>query len=233
MNIAFKLYRLQQIDTLLDRSMARVAEIDEILADDSAVQEAQREASAKQVRLEKQQRRLRSAEFETKNQRDKIKSTETRLYSGAVKNPKELQDLERESAALKRYLAVLEERQLEAMLALDEAKSEAEISKAKLDDLQASQIENSAALRGEKSALEKDIKRLRDEREAALSGIAAGDLGLYDKLRSQRAGLAVAQVADKACAACGNTLNAALLQASKSPHELSRCSTCGRILYGN
>jgi predicted nucleic acid-binding Zn-ribbon protein len=83
----------------------------------------------------------------------------------------------------------------------------------------------------EQSGLNSEVSRLEGERLAAASSISPEDMRLYDQLRAQRRGIAVAKVTDRACSACGSTLNATLLQAAHSPSQIARCDTCGRILY--
>ncbi len=231
MNRAFTLYRLQQVDSQLDKTQKRLEEIAAILGDDREVRRAEGALQAAEGELSEAKKALRKAEENTRAQRRKIQQTNTRLYSGKVKNPKELQDLQRESEALKRYLDVLEERQLEAMLLVDEKEAAFQSAHTALEQIRARQIEEHAALRGEQSQLEKDLGRLQAERQVALAAISADDLALYEKLRSSRAGIAVARVNDKSCSACGSSLSSARYQAARSPTQITRCDTCGRILY--
>ena len=62
---------------------------------------------------------MKQSEAEVEKQRIKIEQTEASLYGGHVHNPKELQDLQKDVASLKRHLETLEERQLEAMLVVE------------------------------------------------------------------------------------------------------------------
>ena len=231
MNPGFKLYRLQQVDSQLDKSTKRLEEINAILADDSEIVTATQRKDSLFIDLEKARKELREAEYNTQAQRSKIKDTETRLYSGSVTNPKELQDLTAESAALKRYLSVLEDRQLEKMIASDEAESAFQGAEKDLESIIARKTEANATLTGERTNLLKDLEKLEEERKAALSGISDEELRTYEGLRKSRQGVAVAAVVDKACSACGSTLNASLLQQARSPSQITRCSFCNRILY--
>lgn len=233
MSLVFKLYRLQQVDSQLDQCHARLQEIEAILGDDRALVQARAQVEQAAAVLDEKRKALRRAEENTRAQHQKIKQTETRLYSGAVTDTKELQDLHREAAALKRFLTVLEDRQLEAMLVVDEAEAAEKEAREALETLQASWVEQTASLRGEQSSLQKDVARLEAERQAAAASIPPEQLQEYEHLRRQRGGVAVAQVVDKTCAACGSTLNAALLQAARSPTQTTRCSFCGRILYAS
>ncbi|NIM05125.1 MAG: hypothetical protein GTN65_05800, partial [Armatimonadetes bacterium] len=75
----------------------------------------------------------RRAKHEVEDQRLKIQKTDEALYGGSVANPKELEDLQMESEALKRYLETLEDRYLEAMLEQDEADESVNKSAASLE----------------------------------------------------------------------------------------------------
>ena len=75
------------------------------------------------------------------------------------------------------------------------------------------------------------MERLDGEREAAMAGIPADDIKLYESLRKSSAVVAVEKCNDKSCSACGSGLSQALAQAERSPNTISRCETCGRILY--
>jgi predicted nucleic acid-binding Zn-ribbon protein len=231
MSRPFKLYRLQQIDSQLDWMLKRLNEIDEALKEDEALQKAKSEAERSEKGLLEAQKKLRQAEELVKQQRIKIEQSESMLYSGKVTNPKELEDLQNEATSLKRYLSVLEDRQLEAMLAEEEATSCTASANQELEIARQRFEKRSEELNAEKNKLHSDVSRFKTERETVANSIQAEDLTLYTLIRNKRRGIAVAKVTDKACSACGSTLNSALLHAARSPNEINVCDTCGRILY--
>ena len=75
------------------------------------------------------------------------------------------------------------------------------------------------------------LQGLQAEREAATSAIDARILDKYEALRQQRRGVAVAEINDNACGACGTTVTAALQQSARHSSELVYCPSCGRILF--
>jgi len=231
MSQSLSLFRLQQVDSLLDQKLARMKDIELILNDFQEIKEAELKANETETRLTKARKGLKSAEFNTKEQRNKIEHTEAQLFGGKVRNPKVLQDLQNESAALKRYLSVLEERQLESMFLVEEIESELNTQISDIANLKGKKIEMEAALNGEKTKIKKEIDNLTHEKNAATQGIDAETLRIYNKLRDIRGGVAVALVSDKSCSACGSTLNSALLQKVRSQNQLTKCDTCGRILF--
>ncbi len=78
-----------------------------------------------------------------------------------------------------------------------------------------------------------DLERFFIERNAVAGAIPAAELSLYDQLRQQRRGVAVAVISDNSCEACGSTLSLAQIQSARSSGQVMFCPSCGRILYGS
>lgn len=227
-----KLYDLQRIDSQLDQFDQRLKEIAAILADNKKVRLATAKYRKAKQALEEAQKELRSAENKVQDQRFKIKQNETKLYSGNIKNPKELQALQDEVKALKRFLGVLEDRQLDAMLQVDDMAEQEAAAQKVLDKINGDAARRQADLIAEQEKIGQNIATLEDKRLAGLNQVNAADVERYEDIRQKRAGVAVARVIDRACTACGATLSAALNQAASSFSELHHCETCGRILFG-
>ncbi len=115
---------MQQIDARIDKIRSRLEEIETALSDNKVVRRAEAKTARTLKALEETRKTLKHAEQEVQAQRVKIEQNQAVLYGGKVRNPKELQDLQNEAEALKRYLSVLEDRQLEAMLQVDEAEGQ-------------------------------------------------------------------------------------------------------------
>ena len=226
-----QLYRLQQIDSKLDDYQARLEEIEAELADEEAVQAARAEVKAAEQDLQQAKKALRLAEQEVQDQEYKIKKSQDRLYSGKVTNPKELEDIQQEVGALKRYAETLEEQLLEAMLATDEAQEVYDQAQDQLAQARAERDQRHAALREEKQKLEKNVAKEQKRRKRRVADIKPADLETYETLRKRRGGVAVVMVKNRGCSACGATLGTATYQAARSPSQLTNCDTCGRLLF--
>lgn len=231
MSLPFKLYRIQQIDSQIDQHRARLQEIEAAISHDQALADARLQNEFAQGELTDALKSLKRAEDEVRTQRIKIEQSESTLYGGRVRNPKELQDLQKEVAALKRYMSVLEDRQLETMIVFEEKELAQSQTGEQLQQAVEQNRVNNLALTAEKQTLLHELERLSQDRNAAVIGLAPDEIATYESLRQSRRGLAVAKVVGASCAACGTQLSAALLHASRSQTQLSRCSTCGRILY--
>ena len=231
MSQAFHLAQLQKVDTQLDQIQTRLSAIEQELHSNDALKLAQSADELAQQQVRQSQRALRSAEDAVQAVRIKIETSEASLYGGKIKNPKELQDIQNEVQALKRRLAELEDQELEAMINLEASEETEKSKKQQLLKTQAEATTHSAGLVGEQSQLIRLRERLITEREAILPQITPEYITTYSRLREQKRGLAVCQVQDGACAGCGTVLRPAEWQAARSPSQVVRCSTCGRILY--
>lgn len=232
MSQSFQLFRLQQIDTHLDHAKARLNKVEAAMKDDSALRQLREKQEEAQKKMEAAQNTLLRAEENVKAHKIKIERTEAALYGGKIRNPKELQDLQGESEALKRFQRVLDDRLLEAMIAQEEVEGEYNQISLEFAAKNAGMTEVIEQLLKEKGALRQELERLEGERNAAARSVIAAELSLYEQLRKQKRGLAVAVVTDRTCSACGSTLSAAQLHAARSPNQMTRCDVCGRILYG-
>jgi len=233
MSAALGLYRLQQVDSQIDQIQARLKAIRETLENDLELRAATERFASAESAYKDAERALKLSEAEFEKQRIKIEQTEASLYGGLVHNPKELQDLQKDIASLKRHLETLEGRELEAMLAAESSEKDLQITKADLESTQTSLSDKNHDLSMESESLHKNLERLNTERSAVISNLAQQTMSVYDQLRQQRRGIAVTTITDASCAACGTTLTPSQQQSARSTSQLFNCPTCGRILYAN
>ena len=233
MSAALGLYRLQQVDSQIDQIQARLQTIQRTLENDETLRAANEHFNVTADKHKVAERALKLSEAEVEKQRVKIEQTEASLYGGKVQNPKELQDLQKDVASLKRHLETLEERELEAMIAAETAEKELQTAKTDLERVQSNLKEQHKDLTQESETLRKNLERLHSERRAVVTDIAGQALSVYEQLRKQKRGLAITTIDDNSCEACGTTLTASQQQTARSTSQLFHCPTCGRILYAN
>ena len=233
MSASLGLYRLQQVDRQIDRARSRLQAIQKTLDNDLEMRSARERFEGANEDHLRAQHGLRNAEAEVDGLKIKIEQAEASLYGGSIKNPKELQDLQKDIASLRKHQTTLEERQLEAMLLAESTEANRDKAKTDLELVQARLGNEHKKLIEEQTALVKQLESLGQEREAALAPIESSMLGIYEDLRGQKRGVAVIEVDDGACASCGTTINAALQQNARSQKQLAHCPSCGRILFAN
>lgn len=231
MSESLNLYRLQKLDTQIDRVEKRLNEIDQALSDDRRVKKAQLVLNKAQDTAQIAKAELKKIEDQVGDTRLKRKTSQASLFSGKIKNPKDLQDLQMESEALARYIEKLEDQQLEAMIASESADETLENAEKALLQAKGTAAEENAALLGEKTALEEDLNKARREKSAALQSVSETNLALYEKLRKTKRGTAVTSITDNGCSVCGQALPPANIQAVRTASELVFCPSCGRILF--
>lgn len=232
MSASLGLFRLQQVDSQIDRARTRLDVIQKVIENDKELKSVQAFFDNANDKNQHALHDMKNAEIEVETLKIKIEQAEASLYGGTVKNPKELQDLQRDVASLKKYLVTLEERQLEAMMQAESATAELEKAKTELALVQSRLGDEHKKLFEEKMQLVQQMESFAQEREAALAPIESSLLAVYEDLRKQKRGVAITEVDDDACVSCGTTLNAALQQNARS-QKLAYCPSCGRILFAN
>jgi predicted nucleic acid-binding Zn-ribbon protein len=233
MSLALQLYRLQQIDSRLNQVTTRLSAIQALLENNAELQAARQILESARTEQHEAEKVLKTAEYTANSQRVKLEQVESSLYSGKIQNPKELQDLQNEIAALKRHLAILEDNQLEAMLAAEAANAKLAEAQEDLQVTHGKVIGENAALQTEQNSLQKESDNLNAQRLAVLPVISADVLELYDSLRQKRSGMAVSQVIENSCDTCGSSLTPGYAQSVRTSAQLVHCPMCGRILYSN
>ena len=231
MNQSSLLYQLQQIDCEIDICTKRINEIEVNHQSDTSVLQATGKFNDAKNDIVKKQIILKSYDEEVKETQSKIQMIDSNLYSGVIKNPKELQDLQIELESFKRRLETLEENELSALIVYEDAQKYLASKETELNKTISSYETEKSLLLGEKETLNKKISRLTSEKNAAGSSISSENMIIYNKLRKSKIGIAVSLVEENTCTICGSNIRPAELQAARSPKELSFCLSCGRILF--
>jgi predicted nucleic acid-binding Zn-ribbon protein len=225
------LFRLQAFDSQVDSHNARLAEIESALARHPELDQARAEEGDARAGQEAARLTLRKAEEDARLQQQRILDTDKVLYGGSVRNPKELQDLQEEAAALRRYQATLEERQLQAMMAFEEAEKAVNFAQTRREELERARSALEDSLRSDRARLQLTVEKINTQREAALAVILPEDLEVYLSLRRSKRGVAVVRMEGGSCAGCGVAPSSARIDSARTGQEIIQCGNCGRILY--
>jgi uncharacterized protein len=231
MNQTLDLFRLQKIDSQRDQASTRIREIDTVLQSDLRLREAKLALKQATSELELSRQALKTAEETVQALEIKIGQNDAALFGGRIHNPKELQDLQNEAGALKRHHSMLEDRQIESMLVVEAAEAKLSHAQTNFEKIKAESEQHQASLVNEKNVWVKNLERLESERNATKNSISTNNLSIYDRLRQAKRGVAVAEVLDSTCGACGATLTPAEYQNARSAASIYYCPSCGRILY--
>ena len=231
MSKAETLYRLQTIDLEIDERSRRLKEVKAILEGNEELERARQALQDGEKKLSRQRTRLRDQELEMRSLANKIASVEDRLYSGRIKNPKELANRQDEVQYLKRRKGGLEDQVLEAMIEVEESEASVTEQRERLARLEKEWQETQVRLSAEQNELMNRLSQLKAKRAKLQKTIEAGDLALYEDLRRRRYGQAVALLEGELCQACRVTLPTSKVQQARQGEALTLCGSCERILY--
>ena len=226
-----QLRRLQALDNQIDAERERIATIEAAVRDRSDYEAAQRrhqEAAAPVRTLEADQKDL---ELKVGTARGQLADVEGKLYGGRVASPRELEDLQKRGAGLRRQIDTAEERLMAVMEELEQANRTSTEAEATLKRIVTERRVLESDLLAERKALTAGTRAAAVERDQLRSAMDAASLRLYDRLRSTRGGQALAEVRQRTCQGCRVTLIAALEQRLRHGDQLVTCQSCGRILY--
>ncbi|MBN1120396.1 MAG: hypothetical protein JXJ17_04920 [Anaerolineae bacterium] len=225
------LYQLQTTDSKLDSIRKRLKEIDGLLSENEVLQAAVQARDNAEETLRNWKTRQKDLDFERQQLKEEAKTSEERLYSGRIHNPRELGDLQNKLAELNRRIEDLEDPVIEAMLEIEEATESVSTTQADLDRITEEFADQFAELTTEREQLLSQHDKKMSEAEQQRVLIEAPNLRLYDSLRKRPGGIAVATLnANAECSVCGVQVTSSLNQQVRRG-EVTPCPTCGRILY--
>jgi len=229
MSVTKQLYQLQETDLDIEFKEQAIRQIASQLGENQAVVKVQTKLTLENQSLEELRRQQHAAEWEIDDLVGKLATAEEELYSGRIKNPKELTNLQHEVDGLRAKRDQLEDKALEIMdkVELTEA-SVAEIGN-ELKTVEAEWHRQQQQLSAEMEELKSRLSELEHKRQSVLAEIDPQAVDLYHKLRSQK-GRAVAQIEQGICSSCRISLPITDLQRARSGN-LVQCSSCGRILF--
>lgn len=231
MSVVSQLYRLQLVDSERDEKSERLAHVGDRLGESQELVQAREAVAESEEWLAERWRELRALELEIATVNDKLKKNQERLYSGRVRNPKELTGLQEEAVALRRRLSDLEDDQLELMIAIEDHEAELAERQARLRQIRDGWREEQSGLLAEKEHLEQQLAELGEDRQQMRARIPPADLELYDDLR-QRQGKSVALLKRGICQGCGVDVPTSLARTVERGEGVNFCPICSRILYG-
>lgn len=225
------LLSLQDTDLQLDKALARLSEIEEALGESEELIQARSAVEEKTGVVRALRSEQDEIELTVDEVRNKAAEIEKKLYSGSVKNPKELQDLDADLKSLREETKRREEKLLVVLEKMEAAEGELNATTDVLNAIEGEWMSGQEHLREEKAEIEPEAERLRGARDAEAGEFERSILGLYNTLRQRRGGIAVAKVERGMCQGCRISLPMNVIQRARgAPNGLVQCVSCERIL---
>jgi predicted nucleic acid-binding Zn-ribbon protein len=225
------LYRLQSADAEIDQKRETLRGIEEQLSDNKEVLAAEEVAQDIREAIRDLRIRLRGLELDLGDMAEKITVTESALYGGEVRNPKELAGMEQELEYLRRRRSIVEDDTLHVMAEVEEQDENLRIADERVSRGREQWEEDRAVLLEEGEQLRARLTVLEAQREEIAQTTSARDLAAYEVLREQKGGQAVVLLENGVCQGCRVALPTSVAQRVRRGTEVVYCGSCQRILY--
>ena len=229
MSIPKQLYQLQETELEIEAKESVLKQSLVQLKDNRSVVEVQSRLTQEQQSLDELKQQQHSAEWEVDDLTGKVATAEEELYSGRIKNPKELASLQHEVELFKEKRGTVEEKALDIMDQVELAESNVKAISGELQTVETEWQRRQQELSAEVEQLKTTLSDLKQRRQQYLDRIDPQAVELYNRLIEQK-GQAVARVEQGVCSGCRISLPIAEVQRARSGN-LTQCSSCGRILF--
>lgn len=156
----------------------------------------------------------------------------TRMDTGQITNPKDLERMQHELVSLERRITTLEDAELEVMEQLEEAQQVLDGLGIRLADVDGELAQLATARDDKQREIDATLEELQHQRGPAVSGLPEDLMGLYERLREQKGGVGAALLRARQCGGCQLTLDSSEIARIKAApdDEVIRCEECQRIL---
>jgi predicted nucleic acid-binding Zn-ribbon protein len=229
MAVTRQLYQLQELDTRIEQEESSLTIKSAQLGKREALDDAQSRLATAQQRLKELNKKRHDAEWEVDDLLSKIAAAEKQLYGGKITNPKELSSLQHEVNTMKNRNDQLETKALEAIDQMENAEKEVAALTRDCRKLEEEWHIQQKQLDEDIEKLNVSLAELSQQRGQLAAQIDEPAINLYERIRQEKK-QAVAKVEQGICRACRISLSASVLQKARSGQPV-QCGTCGRILF--
>jgi predicted nucleic acid-binding Zn-ribbon protein len=233
MDPARPLLDIQELDTTIDRLMARMRALE--TGEDAAAalaeaNEAERSMGELRLRMDELSRDQMRFEHEIDSMSQKAAAEERRMYDGSVANARELDSIRHEVDNLKKRRGDREDELLALMEVREELEGQERAAAERSDTLRARVEEVGRVAADELERLATELKEGSEARAALAETVDPEFLELYEDLRPQKKGVAAVALIDGVCQGCHEQLSSVYVDRLKRIEGPKRCEHCRRIL---
>lgn len=225
-----KIVLLQEHDKILDELRAAL----NLIPEDIAALRAQ--VSDEKRRLEEAKQNAQQLEMRKKEGENEMAEKE-----GAIKKHQTELNAVKTNAAFKALLKEIEDKkktvddlETKILSLLDEIDAAAKVEKAAKDELKRAEDESEKqvkVLEGRRAEKGKELAAGEEKRKGFIEGVDAELMGLYDKTRERREGVALARIEKDSCGVCHVKLPPQVIIDANKGTKILTCESCQRILY--
>jgi predicted nucleic acid-binding Zn-ribbon protein len=232
MKILQNLLELQSVDTRLQAVRARLAGVPKRSADaEKYVTAAKAEldtSKAAQVAVVRDRKKY---ELDVEQWKERVRKYKDQ--TSQVKTNEAFKALQHEVDNGEKQITNAEDRLLEQMVAGEQYERQIKASEKLVKEAEEVARVERAKIETEKKEAERDLAQLNGDREHAVAEIPEDMMDHYDRIMKKHDNMALAEVREEKCSACGMRMRPQVIQAMRrsTADELFHCETCTRILY--
>jgi len=223
-------YQLQAADLERADVARRLQEAERALGETPELVQARAAVENEEQSLKRLRAQERDMDLEIKSLSGKITATEQRLYSGQVRNPKELEDLQADLRFLRSRRETLEDQLLSTIAEADEGQQTLQQTTQKRSEVERQWQESQAVLRARIDELRSQLAQLEERVASLRSALPAPLLAEYEEACRKKGGRGIAAIRRGMCEGCRVTVPTSVVQQVRRGPEMVRCNSCGRIL---
>jgi len=162
----------------------------------------------------------------------RAKEVETKMYSGEISSPRELQAMQADVEQLQRHRRDVESRELEIMEQREPFDAELATLAARRAELAAEAERLGATLAESERVIDAEIQVELDARDALTTDLDAVLRGAYEQRRAGAQGVGIARLVGTTCQGCHLTIPSTEAERMKKAPEgsLAFCDNCGCML---
>jgi hypothetical protein len=224
------LIKLQKIDSEIYALKAeKESKPEQIKTLDAAFEEKkQRLASLDKKNLDLQKLK-KDKELELASKEEAAKKLQSQLYQ--LKTNKEYQAMLQQITDAKADASVIEDKILELMDRIDNAKSEIDKEKQVLQQEEKLLNEQKNKIQNRIKEIDGRLSQLEAQQKQIMPEIDAKILPQYQRILKSRDGLAIVKVKDNSCGGCNMHVPPQVINLIKMYERIITCEVCNRMLY--
>jgi predicted nucleic acid-binding Zn-ribbon protein len=225
------LSQLQDEDLAIEAKIVSLQEIESSLGETGDLLAARSQVESLRELLHQQEQRLRELELDVDDLNEHVAAEEKKLYGGTVRNPKELEGLQRDLNQRRAKKNQIEDRELEVMADVEVTQAELQLAQEELTRTRAAWEEHQRELSTRQAKISRELETLRGTRSQLAASVEPANISLYERLRREKRGRAVSRVERSTCMGCRIALPMGVVQHARAGRDFVYCPSCGRILY--
>ncbi|HWS24595.1 MAG TPA: hypothetical protein VN226_09220 [Anaerolineales bacterium] len=232
-NNSRSIFHLQLLHTAVLKLKDQLQDLKKLLDDDSGMRRQEINLKAARGLLIKHEQEQKKLISESEQLSLSIRDHENRLYSGKVKTPKEMVELEHELKNQRARLKELEDLEFNNLSTYEDLTGKLEQVTVEFQAYVARHEQDMQEWSQHAAELNENISIQTLAINELKSQIPAEIISHFERLLLSKNQIAVCLIEEDCCAVCGTLLSKQVVISSRSAEIPNTCPTCNRMLYNN